>query len=35
VTVPPGTTCDVVLPDGSRREQAPGTTSYECSTPSG
>jgi alpha-L-rhamnosidase len=30
VTVPPGTTAEVVLPDGSRRDQAPGTRTYEC-----
>jgi alpha-L-rhamnosidase len=30
VTVPPGTTADVVLPDGSHRDQGPGTESYEC-----
>jgi alpha-L-rhamnosidase len=29
-TVPPGTACDVVLPDGSRHEQQPGTASYTC-----
>lgn len=34
VTVPPGTTAEVVLPDGTTRDQAPGTTSYHCpSTP--
>jgi alpha-L-rhamnosidase len=30
VTVPPGTTAEVVLPDGSRRDQAPGTKTHEC-----
>ena len=28
VTVPPGTTAEVVLPDGSCQEQAPGTHTY-------
>jgi len=31
VAVPPGTTAEVLLPDGTRREQAPGVASYECS----
>jgi alpha-L-rhamnosidase len=31
VVVPPGTTAEVVLPDGTREEQTPGVTSYECS----
>ena len=35
VTVPAGTTAEVVLPDGVRNEQAPGITSYGCSAPSG
>ena len=30
VTAPPGTTADVVLPDGSATEVGPGTTSLEC-----
>jgi alpha-L-rhamnosidase len=30
VTVPPGTTAEVVLPDGSRRDQAPGTKTHVC-----
>jgi alpha-L-rhamnosidase len=30
VTVPPGTTAEVVLPDGSRRDQTPGTQTHEC-----
>jgi alpha-L-rhamnosidase len=29
VTVPPGTSAEVVLPDGARHEQAPGTGSYQ------
>jgi alpha-L-rhamnosidase len=29
VTVPPGTSAEVVLPDGARHEQAAGTTTYE------
>jgi alpha-L-rhamnosidase len=29
-TVPPGTTAEVVLPDGTRHEQGPGTRAYEC-----
>ena len=29
-TVPPGTIAEVVLPDGSTREQACGTTTWEC-----
>ena len=33
VTVPPGTVADVVLPDGSRRSQDPGTQTYECPQP--
>ena len=31
VVVPPGTTAEVLLPDGTRREQTPGVASYECS----
>ena len=30
VTVPPGTTAEVVLPDGTTTEQTPGTVSYRC-----
>jgi alpha-L-rhamnosidase len=30
VAVPPGTTAEVVLPDGSVREQAPGEQQYVC-----
>ena len=30
VTVPPGTTAEVVLPDGTRRDQGPGTRRYEA-----
>jgi alpha-L-rhamnosidase len=33
VTVPPGTVADVVMPDGSRRDQGPGSQSYDCSLP--
>jgi len=33
VTVPPGTTAEVVLPDGSRRDQPPGSQTYECTLP--
>lgn len=29
VTVPPGTTAEVVLPDGTRYEQVPGTSAYD------
>jgi alpha-L-rhamnosidase len=29
-TVPPGTTAEIVLPDGTRSEQAPGAARYEC-----
>ncbi|MGP0031607.1 MAG: family 78 glycoside hydrolase catalytic domain [Acidimicrobiales bacterium] len=32
VTVPPGTMADVVLPDGTRHEQPPGTATYRCAT---
>ena len=32
-TVPPGTQCEVVLPDGSRHTQHSGTTAYECKEP--
>jgi alpha-L-rhamnosidase len=32
-TVPPGTTAEVVLPDGSRHEQAPGTARHESASP--
>ena len=31
VVVPPGTTAEVLLPDGTRQEQTPGIASYECS----
>ncbi|MFN8025796.1 MAG: family 78 glycoside hydrolase catalytic domain [Acidimicrobiia bacterium] len=34
VTVPSGTKCEVVLPDGTRHEQAPGTVTYESAAPS-
>ena len=30
VTAPPGTVAEVVLPDGTRRDQGPGTVTYEC-----
>ena len=30
VVVPPGTTAEVVLPDGTRNEQTPGVARYEC-----
>ena len=30
VTAPPGTAAEVALPDGSVREQGPGTASYAC-----
>ena len=30
VTVPPGTTAEVVLPDGTRHEQRPGTATHRC-----
>jgi alpha-L-rhamnosidase len=30
VTVPPGTVAEVVLPDGSRRDQGPGGATYRC-----
>jgi alpha-L-rhamnosidase len=30
VTAPPGTVAEVVLPDGSVRDQGPGTVSYQC-----
>jgi alpha-L-rhamnosidase len=30
VTVPPGTTAEVVLPDGTTRTQSPGTAHHEC-----
>ena len=30
VTAPPGTVAEVVLPDGSFREQGPGTSTYTC-----
>ncbi len=30
VTVPAGTEAEVVLPDGSRRDQGPGTATYDC-----
>ena len=30
VTAPPGTVAEVVLPDGSVREQGPGTATYTC-----
>jgi alpha-L-rhamnosidase len=30
VTVPPGATAEVGLPDQSRRSQSPGTATYEC-----
>ncbi len=29
-TVPPGTTAEIVLPDGTRREQSPGTATHAC-----
>jgi alpha-L-rhamnosidase len=35
VTVPPGSSAEVVLPDGSRRDQLPGTRSYELPVPTG
>jgi alpha-L-rhamnosidase len=33
VTVPPGSSAEVVLPDGSRRDQLPGTRSYKLPVP--
>jgi alpha-L-rhamnosidase len=33
VTVPPGTVAEVVMPDGSHRDQGPGTQSYDCPLP--
>jgi alpha-L-rhamnosidase len=30
VTVPPGTTCEIVLPDGSRHERPPGVATSTC-----
>ena len=30
VAVPPGTSAEVVLPDGSQYEQSPGTSTYTC-----
>ena len=33
VTVPPGTAAEVVMPDGSRRDQGPGSQSYDCPLP--
>jgi alpha-L-rhamnosidase len=30
VTVPAGTVAEVVLPDGSQRDQGPGTATYDC-----
>ncbi|WP_330262901.1 family 78 glycoside hydrolase catalytic domain [Streptomyces griseorubiginosus] len=33
VTVPPGTTAEVVLPDGTRRTAIPGTHTYHCAAP--
>jgi alpha-L-rhamnosidase len=30
VTVPPGSSADVVLPDGTTSAQRPGTEEYEC-----
>ena len=32
VTAPPGTVAEVVLPDGSRHDQGPGTVTYESGT---
>ncbi len=32
VTVPPGTSAEVVLPDGKRSEQSPGTATLECAS---
>jgi alpha-L-rhamnosidase len=32
VTVPPGTTAEVVLPDGTRTDQPPGVCTYEANT---
>ena len=32
-TVPPGTTAEVLLPDGTRHEQSPGTATHECVWP--
>jgi alpha-L-rhamnosidase len=28
--VPPGSTAEIVLPDGTTTEQAPGTTTHQC-----
>jgi alpha-L-rhamnosidase len=33
-TVPPGTTAEVHLPDGTRLDLGPGTTSHTCTAPS-
>ena len=33
VTVPPGTVAEVLLPDGTGRDQGPGTASYRCAAP--
>jgi alpha-L-rhamnosidase len=33
VTVPPGTVADVVMPDGSCRDQGPGSQTYACLLP--
>lgn len=33
VTVPPGSRADVVLPDGTSRETAPGTSTFDCFSP--
>lgn len=30
VTVPPGTTAEIILPGGSRHEATPGTTTFDC-----
>jgi len=32
VTVPPGTTAEIVLPEGTQYRQLPGTTVYECTS---
>jgi alpha-L-rhamnosidase len=32
-TVPPGTTAEIELPDGSTRDQPPGTATHDCTLP--
>lgn len=35
VSVPPGTTAEVILPDGRSTTQGPGTATYACAAPAG